>query len=148
MSEEGDGDKPLVIDNGSGVVKAGYGGEENPSCVFPSIIAYPKQKGILVGGNNDKDYFVGDEAQQKRGVCKVKYPIAHGMIEDWDDMKKIWAHTFYNELRETPSEHPVMLTEAPLNPKANREKMTQIMFETFNVKGLFIGVQANLALYA
>jgi actin-related protein len=148
MSEEGDGDKPLVIDNGSGVVKAGYGGEENPSCVFPSIIAYPKQKGILVGGNNDKDYFVGDEAQQKRGVCKVKYPIAHGMIEDWDDMKKIWAHTFYNELRETPSEHPVMLTEAPLNPKANREQMCKIMFEEYDVPSMYIQIQAVLSLYS
>lgn len=149
MSDEVEADRPLVIDNGSGVVKAGYGGEENPSCVFPSIIAYPKQKGILVGGGaQDKDYFVGDEAQQKRGVCKVKYPIAHGMIENWDDMKKIWAHTFYNELRETPSEHPVMLTEAPLNPKANREQMCKIMFEEYDVPSMYIQIQAVLSLYS
>lgn len=148
MSEEGDEPKPLVIDNGSGVVKAGYGGDEQPSSVFPSIIAYPKQKGIIVGGNNDKDFFVGDEAQQKRGVCKVKYPIAHGMIEDWDDMKKIWAHTFYNELRETPSDHPVMLTEAPLNPKANREQMCKIMFEEYDVPSMYIQIQAVLSLYS
>jgi actin-related protein len=148
MSDDGDGAKPLVIDNGSGVVKAGYGGEEHPSCVFPSIIAYPKQKGIIVGGNSNKDYFVGDEAQQKRGVCKVAYPIAHGMIEDWDDMKKIWAHTFYNELRETPSEHPVMLTEAPLNPKTNREQMCKIMFEEYDVPSMYIQIQAVLSLYS
>jgi len=148
MSDEGDEPKPLVIDNGSGVVKAGYGGEEQPSCVFPSIIAYPKQKGIIIGGNNDKDFFVGDEAQQKRGVCIVKYPIAHGMIEDWDDMKKIWAHTFYNELRETPSDHPVMLTEAPLNPKQNREQMCKIMFEEYDVPSMYIQIQAVLSLYS
>jgi len=126
MSDDGDTPKPLVIDNGSGVVKAGYGGDEQPCCVFPSIIAYPKQKAILVGGSGEKDYYVGDEAQQKRGISKIKYPIAHGMIEDWDDMKKIWGYTFYNELRETPSDHPVMLTEAPLNPKVNRENMCKI----------------------
>lgn len=148
MSEDGDRPKPLVVDNGSGVVKAGYGGDEAPQCVFPSIIAYPKHSGILVGGGNEKDFFVGDEAQAKRGVCKVKYPIAHGMIEDWDDMRKIWAHTFYNELRESPADHPVLLTEAPLNPKANREQMCKIMFEDYDVPSMYIQIQAVLSLYS
>ncbi len=79
---------------------------------------------------------------------KITYPIEHGVVKDWDDMEKIWNHTFFVELRCTPSESPILLTEAPLNPKSNRERMTQIMFETFNVPAMYIATQAVLSLYS
>eukprot|EP00993_Chasmostoma_nieuportense_P001265 NODE_2161_length_1264_cov_55.267370_g2055_i0.p1 GENE.NODE_2161_length_1264_cov_55.267370_g2055_i0~~NODE_2161_length_1264_cov_55.267370_g2055_i0.p1 ORF type:complete len:381 (+),score=62.30 NODE_2161_length_1264_cov_55.267370_g2055_i0:147-1145(+) len=100
-------------------------------------------------GTAKKDAYIGDDAQSKREILFIKYPIEHGIVTNWEDMEKIWAHTFF-ELCEDPADHPVVLTEAPTNPKnpKHREKMTEIMFETFNVPALCVSNQAVLSLYA
>jgi actin-related protein len=139
--------KNIVIDNGSGVIKAGFSGDNQPSVKFPSIVGMPRSDKQMVGVESKSEY-IGDEAQKMRGVLNLKYPIESGIIGEWDLMEKVWDYCFSNELRVDPTEHKVMLTEAPNNPKTNREKMTQLMFETFQVQGLYVAIQAVLSLYS
>ncbi|ORX43614.1 Actin/actin-like protein [Piromyces finnis] len=139
--------RSVVIDNGSGTIKAGFSGEDIPKCYFPSYVGYPKHERIMLGAV-EGDSFIGKRAQELRGLLKIKYPLEHGIVTDWAEMEKIWQYLYSEELKTSPEEHPVLLTEAPLNPIKNREEAAQILFETFNVPALYISIQAVLALYA
>lgn len=138
---------PIVIDNGSGMIKAGFSGDNAPRAVFPSIVGRPRHQGILVGGTQQEVY-VGNEAESKAGILTLKYPIGYGVVTNWDDMAALWDYTFAKVLRIPPEEHPILLTEPSLNPKANREKMVQLMFETFNVPDLCVANWSSLSLLA
>eukprot|EP00727_Mastigamoeba_balamuthi_P011467 m51a1_g6943 putative actin (466) ;mRNA; r:245990-247460 len=139
--------KTIIIDNGSGAIKAGFAGDEAPRCVFPSVVGRPRHAEVMAGSEH-QDAYIGHDAQRRRGVLTLKYPVEHGIVTDWDDMERVWEHTFRKELKVEPEEHPVLLTEAPLNPRHNRQKMAEVMFETFGVPALYVSVQAVLALYA
>jgi len=141
-----DREKPhVIIDIGSDYVKAGFAGEDAPRAVFPTVVGRPKVPGIMVG-SDQKDYYVGTQAEEKRGVLILKRPIEHGIVEDWDDFEKVLDHTFRKELRVNPEEHNVLITETSLNPKHNREKLTEILFDTFGVPGLYVANTAVLSL--
>ena len=137
----------IVIDNGSGQCKAGFAGGEAPLAVFPTVVGRPRMPGIIIGIDR-KDSYVGEEAQSKPDVLTLRYPVDRGLIKNWDDMEKIWHHTFYNELRMAPEDYPCLLTEMPLTPKESRERMTEVMFETFNVPAFYVAIQAVLSLFA
>eukprot|EP00485_Elphidium_margaritaceum_P007337 CAMPEP_0202685804 /NCGR_PEP_ID=MMETSP1385-20130828/1651_1 /ASSEMBLY_ACC=CAM_ASM_000861 /TAXON_ID=933848 /ORGANISM="Elphidium margaritaceum" /LENGTH=432 /DNA_ID=CAMNT_0049340257 /DNA_START=43 /DNA_END=1341 /DNA_ORIENTATION=+ len=137
----------IVLDNGSGMVKAGFAGDDAPRAIFPNVVGRPRHQGVMVG-MCQRDAYVGDEAISKRGILAMRYPMDHGVVTSWDDMEKVWHHTFYNELRVCPEEHTVLLSEVPCMEKAHREKSMQIMFETFDVPSLYMSAQPVLALYA
>ena len=144
MSDE-EGLSSLVIDAGSGMIKAGFAGDDAPRAVFPSIVGRPKTKSIFLDG---KEIYIGDEAQLRRRILTLHHPIERGIITSWEEMEKVWHHTFYYELRVSPDEHPILLSEPPLSSSTNREKITEIMFETYNVPALFLKNQQFLALYS
>jgi len=130
-------ERAIVIDTGSGMIKAGFAGDDAPKVVFPSIVGYAK----------DGSKYVGDEAQKKIGVLNIKRPMQHGIVTDWENYEILLRHAF-EKLEVDPAGQATLMTEAPLNPKANREKMTELCFDTFNMSNMYVAIQAVLALYA
>ncbi|XP_050676547.1 alpha-centractin [Leptidea sinapis] len=140
--------QPVVIDNGSGVIKAGFAGDQIPKCRFPNYIGRPKHVRVMAGAL-EGELFVGPRAEEHRGLLSIKYPMEHGIVTDWNDMERVWNFIYSKDQLSTfAEEHPVLLTEAPLNPRRNREKSAEVFFETFNVPALFLSMQAVLSLYA
>ncbi|CCH58950.1 hypothetical protein TBLA_0B01070 [Henningerozyma blattae CBS 6284] len=140
--------QPIVLDNGSALLKAGFGGDDKPKCFEYSLIGTPKYDKVMVGGV-EKGKFVGNLAQEYRGLLKLRYPMDHGIIENWEHMETVWDHIFKDCLKVSNlGEHPLVVTEAPLNPKPNREKMCETLFESFNIPALYIANPAVLSLYA
>lgn len=151
--------QPVVLDNGSGNIKAGFAGEEKPRAYGPAMVGRPKYQKIMAGSllsateeslsrYNNSEAYVGSVAQQNRGLLKLNYPLEHGVVTHWDDMERLWHYTYTKELKTAPEDHPLLITEAPMNPRANRDQMCQVLFETFNVPCVYVSVQAVLSLYA
>jgi len=159
----------IVIDAGSGTVKAGFAGEDAPRSIFPSVVgtvedqevfakmnstitAAPSSPTRIMGGNANavRDAFVGTEAQEKREYLAMTSPIERGNVTDWDKMTQLWEYTFQHELHVNPEavHMPVLITDSPLSSRENREQAAQIMFEKFRVPGFYVATQAVLSLFA
>ncbi|XP_047337349.1 actin-66-like [Impatiens glandulifera] len=141
--------RPIVCVNGTERIMAGFAGDDAPRTIFPSIVGRPRHMRVMVERHHMRvmdRMHVGDKAEMLRSVLNLKYPIEDGIVSNWDDMEKVWHQTF-DDLSVSPQDHPVLLTEAPLNSKANREKMTQIMFETFHTPSMYVVNQAVLSIY-
>lgn len=147
----------VVIDIGSGFTKMGFAGNTEPQLVMPTCVAHSTKKGGMVhisqpqaAGFDEADFYIGEEAYRRKDFdgYLMSYPVSKGRFENWDDMERFLQLAIFRNLRCMPEEHLFLLTEPPFNSPENRELTAEIMFETFNVKGLHIAVQAVLALYA
>ncbi|MCD7450012.1 Arp2/3 complex subunit, actin nucleation center [Datura stramonium] len=156
----------VVIDNGTGYTKMGFAGNVEPCFILPTVVAanesFVNQPRALTKSSNwlsqhsagvmaDLDFFIGEEALS-RSKCNsnynLSYPIKHGQVDNWDSMERFWQQCIFNYLRCDPEDHYFLLTESPMTAPENREYSGEIMFETFNVPGLYIAVQPVLALAA
>ncbi|CAH8548868.1 unnamed protein product [Schistosoma turkestanicum] len=135
-------DWPIVVDNGAGHLKAGYAGDGGPRILIPMLIGRPKNCSKYT------DWFVGEHANALQNELILNCPIANGMVTDIDNLSLVWYYMFMKELRTNPENHPILISEYPLLPKFNREKLAEMIFEKFHMPGLYFTDQSALALYA
>ncbi len=128
----------------------GYAGNITPNFIIPTAIVTNDDSKVQAGSKKiqDLDFHIGDDATGMSTTHTVNYPIRHGIIDNWDHMERYWSQCIFKYMRCEPEDHAFLLTEPPLNAPENREYTAEIMFETFNVSGLYIAVQAVLALAA
>lgn len=151
--------QPIVLDNGTSSIKAGFAGGSTPKVVVGNKIGRAKHTRIMPGGALEQDQdlsgpssvFVGQKLDDHRGAFLLEYPMDKGAVVEggWDAMERVWEHVYSkSNLNARMEEHPVLLTEAPLNPRQNRDKTAEIFFETFRTPALFCAPPAVLSLYA
>ncbi|XP_033735141.1 actin-related protein 2 [Pecten maximus] len=144
------GRKVVVCDNGTGFVKCGYAGANFPAHIFPSLVGRPIIRSAEKLDNIEiKDLMIGDEASQLRAMLEVNYPMENGMVRNWEDMEHLYNYTFGPEKLDLDARNSkILLTEPPMNPTKNRERMIEYMFEKYEFAGVYIAIQAVLTLYA
>ncbi len=138
----------LVIDCGSAFCKAGFSGEDKPRSVFPTIVGTARAPSVLSGVSGNKESYIGWEAHCRHSVLNINQPIQYGQVTDWNEWEQILHHCFYHELKAAPEEQAMLIAEPPHNTRVVKEKMLEIMFETFSVPALYFSIQAVLSLYA
>ncbi|OAL33588.1 hypothetical protein AYO20_07095 [Fonsecaea nubica] len=151
-----------VLDGGTGFLKVGYAAQNFPEHQFPSIVGRPILRSEERAGDIVvKDIMCGDEAAAARSMLQISYPVRtpqqqkqfptpmeNGIVKKWDDMQHLWDFTFFEKLKVDPRGRKILLTEPPMNPLKNREQMCEVMFERYGFGGVYVAIQAVLALYA
>lgn len=136
----------IVIDLGSGFIKAGLAGEDSPRVVFPTVIGTPRDQ-VLTESMGFMDTYVGDDAIAKRGLLNLRYPIIQGVVTNWDDFEILLRHIF-SELRLSTYRQSILLTRSPLNSKQNQQRMIEILFNKFNISAVSVVNTGVLSVYS
>lgn len=130
------------------MIKAGFANVKEPSLMFPTCVGRPMLRfdQAQSDGTYLADIMIGDEADAQRSMLQINRPIKNGVVNNWEDMEKIWEYTFNKLGIKDRAAHKVVQTEAALNPPKNRERMLEVMFERFGFGSVNISIQAILAL--
>ncbi len=135
--------KIAIFDTGSLCSKVGLCGAQ-PKIISTEVV---DEKKVEISGC-DGGLYIGDVSTSSRKIRqRSTWPIEHGVITNWECMEKLYAQ-FFSKLDFNCSNGSVLIAESALPPKANREKLAEIMFEKFNVASFFSLSQAVLALYS
>ncbi|XP_078054854.1 actin-5-like [Mustelus asterias] len=131
----------LVIDMGSGLCKAGFAGQPRPDSVVGSILGYPR------GKSKRCNIAVGRMVSTEPDL-KLVQPTRQGIIVDWTAAEDLLRHAFYEDLKVSPEDHAILISDPPLCPTTNREKVAEFLFERFNVPAMHVSHQWVLAVYS
>ena len=145
---------PIIIDIGSGEIKAGFSGEDSPKVLFKNYIGEPKYKKVLSAFNSeDKEitaHYIGEDCGKFMGILKLRHPVKHGIFSSDQDILSIFNY-IYSKLglgTEEIEQHPLLVTEPLLNPYTNREKIANLLFDNLGVPALFFASQPILSLFS
>ena len=151
----------LVFDPGHFSMRVGYAGEDCPKSEIPSYVGTSpddnvKSESMDVDGQkidtqniHKKKYHVDTVALHfpKKGMDVSTY-IKDGMIENWEMFEQILDYSYDKIIKSESEQHPVLFSEAPWNQKIRREKLTEIMFEKYNIPAFFLVKNAVLSAFA
>lgn len=154
--------QPIVLDNGSGTIRCGFSADDVPRVCYSNLLGRPKYRKIdaLPSDIGADDTFVGNRAQLRRGLLKLTYPIEHGVVKDWDSLELVWQQALLHDLKLdggvqgstntdfSPQEHSMLITEHPFSPRRQREKMYEILFESFGINAINTSMPSVLSLYS
>ena len=137
----------IIIDIGSGLMKVGFSGEDGPRNIFNSIVGIPKMAGLKVG-MEQKERYVAEEAISNAEFMNFYSPIQRGEVVDWDKFETLMHYLLYNQIEVVPEDMSVLITEMPLSSKKNRAKISELLFEKFNVQKCHIANSSMLGLFS